>query len=91
MAGLFTYRLVLAISIIIGLIFTVIGLFLGYIILFDSIVPYSSAILFVFCCCRLGTTAILLFSKCYITSQSLKYSIMVESENVQYATSFLSR
>ena len=29
MAGLFTYGLVLAISIIIGLIFTVIGLFLG--------------------------------------------------------------
>lgn len=37
MAGLFTYGLVLAISIIIGLIFTVIGLFLGHIILFDSI------------------------------------------------------
>lgn len=37
MAALFSYGLVLGISIIIGLIFTVIGLFLGHIILFDSI------------------------------------------------------
>lgn len=37
MAALFSYGLVLAISIIIGLIFTVIGVFLGHIILFDSI------------------------------------------------------
>jgi len=37
MAGLFSYGIVLAISIIIGLIFTVIGIFVGHIILFDSI------------------------------------------------------
>lgn len=37
MAALFSYGLVLGISIIIGLIFTVIGVFLGHIILFDSI------------------------------------------------------
>lgn len=37
MAALFSYGLVLAISIIIGLIFTIIGVFIGHIILFDSI------------------------------------------------------
>jgi hypothetical protein len=37
MAALFSYGLVLAISIIIGLIFTIIGVFVGHIILFDSI------------------------------------------------------
>jgi len=37
MATLFSYGLILAISIFIGLIFTVIGIFLGHIILFDSI------------------------------------------------------
>ena len=37
MPVLFSYGLVLVISIIIGLIFTVIGLFVGHIILFDSI------------------------------------------------------
>jgi hypothetical protein len=37
MAALFSYGVVLAISIIIGLVFTVIGLFVGHIILFDSI------------------------------------------------------
>lgn len=37
MAVLFSYGLVLAISIIIGLIFTIIGMFVGHIILFDSI------------------------------------------------------
>jgi len=37
MAALFSYGLIWAISIFIGLIFTVIGIFLGHIILFDSI------------------------------------------------------
>jgi len=38
MAGLFSYGLILAISIFIGLIITIIGIFVGHIILFDSIV-----------------------------------------------------
>lgn len=38
MAALFSYGLILAISIFIGLIVTVIGIFVGHIILFDSIV-----------------------------------------------------
>jgi len=38
MAALFSYGLILAVSIFIGLIFTVIGIFVGHIILFDSIV-----------------------------------------------------
>jgi len=47
MAALFSYGLVLAISIIIGLIFTIIGLFVGHIILFDSI--FLAAIMGVVC------------------------------------------
>lgn len=38
MAAIFSYGLILAISIFIGLIVTVIGIFVGHIILFDSIV-----------------------------------------------------
>lgn len=37
MGALFSYGLLLAISIFIGFVFTIIGLFLGHIILFDSI------------------------------------------------------
>lgn len=37
MAVVFSYGLILAISIFIGFVFTIIGLFLGHIILFDSI------------------------------------------------------
>ena len=37
MAALFSYGILLAISIFIGLIFTIIGIFVGHIILFDSI------------------------------------------------------
>lgn len=37
MAVLFSYGLILVISIFVGLIFTIIGLFLGHIIMFDSI------------------------------------------------------
>lgn len=38
MLGLFSYGLVLAVSVFLGLILTIIGLFVGHIILFDSIV-----------------------------------------------------
>lgn len=37
MAVIFSYGLILAISLFIGLIFTILGVFLGHIILFDSI------------------------------------------------------
>lgn len=37
MAALFSYGLVLGVSLIIGLVFTIIGVFVGHIILFDSI------------------------------------------------------
>jgi len=37
MAALFSYGIILAIGIIIGFIFTIIGVFVGHIILFDSI------------------------------------------------------
>lgn len=47
MAGIFTYGLVLVIGLSLGLIFTVVGLFFGHIILFDSI--FFSVIIGIIC------------------------------------------
>lgn len=52
MAGIFTYGLVMVIGLSLGLIFTVVGLFFGHIILFDSI--FFSMIVGIICNQMLG-------------------------------------